>query len=192
MTSNEWINCLERLQIPPPSFPRPFICDGLPQNHKVIVIGNSPSRDVEVDWWSFWSEDGFDYKRFNKEYTNHFDESKTRKNFINPIVNNLKPITIVETNASMSKHAHKYSNREIVKTLLENMPNLTAIIAFGRYGRKLAGKLGKLRRYIRLSDESIFEFKHPYARISNEERKHIFYEAEIVCEKIKLSHILSC
>lgn len=189
MTSNEWINSLKSLQIPLPCFPRPFICDGLPQDHKVIVIGNSPSRDIEVDWWSFWTEDGFDYRRFKTEYTKRFCESETRKNFINSIIIKLKPITIIETNASMSKYAHKYSNREVVKTLLGNVPNLKAIIAFGRHGCGLAGKSGKLRPYINLPDESIYEFKHPYARISAEEREHIFYKVEIACEKIKLSHI---
>ena len=189
MTSNEWINSLKSLQIPSSCLPRPFICDGLPQDHKVIVIGNSPSRNIEVDWWSFWTEDGFDYRRFKTEYTKRFNESETRKNFINSIVNKLKPITIIETNASMSKYSHKYSNSEVVKTLLKNMPNLKAIIAFGRHGRGLAGKSGKLQPYINLPDESIYEFKHPYARISAEEREHIFYKVGMACEKIKLSHI---
>ncbi len=189
MTSNEWMNILINLQITTPCSPRPFICKGLPQNHEVIVIGNSPSRDVEVDWRSFWTEDGFDYCKFKTEYTRRFCESKTRIDFINSIINNLRPLSIVETNASMSKYAHKYSNREVIRALLKNMPNLKAIIAFGKYGRRLAGKSGKLRPYINLSDESIYEFKHPYAPISAEEREHIFYKVGIVCEEIKVSHI---
>ncbi len=52
-------------KLPKPCYDRPFVCDGLPENCVVIVIGENPFLDLRVDWWTFWSDDsGFDFRNF--------------------------------------------------------------------------------------------------------------------------------
>jgi len=36
-----------------PSFTRLFVCDGLPEQCVVIVIGENPLTRLGTDWWSF-------------------------------------------------------------------------------------------------------------------------------------------
>jgi hypothetical protein len=45
---------------------RPFVCDGLPADCVVMVVGENPGMRLETDWWTFWDDaSGFDFQNFH-------------------------------------------------------------------------------------------------------------------------------
>ena len=139
----DWTTALERL-VGRPCFDRPFVCDGLPPDATVIVVGENPATDMGADWWSFWDpSSGFDLAAFRSEYEarrrarNQRPVSPTRQRLDALRGSDLRT---VETNAF--RHEHPVggrtgtSNHALLMLLIEGMPKLRAIVAHGVPARK--------------------------------------------------------
>jgi hypothetical protein len=135
-----------RSAYPGPLYHRPFVCDGRPEACNVIVIGENPATKMEeTDWWSFWDDDsGFDFKKFESEYKQSrlkrgkkSDFSPTRKRLNILRENGLRTL---ETNAFSNErpdgHGQGVSNRELLTTLIANLPHLVGVIAHGEHAKR--------------------------------------------------------
>lgn len=142
-----WTKLLKQV-IPTPCHDRPFVSDGIPDNCTVIVISENPATELDVDWWSFWSEtNGFDYNTFIKHYES--TRAKAGKCKVSPTRARLNwirenKIKCIETNAYKNEKADGagagISNYVVLNTLLRNTNNIKAIIAHGSIAHKFVDK----------------------------------------------------
>lgn len=131
----DWTSLLKEV-IPSPCYYRPFVCrnpkNGFPDSHDVLTVGEARATNFHKDWWDFWTPElGFDYSHFHVEYLNARPDgkpSKTRRALDHFYSNG---VAAVETNASNGDGVWD-SNANVVKILLENMPNLKAVVVHGR------------------------------------------------------------
>lgn len=54
-----------------PSSSRPFVCSGSPLACPVFLVGYNPATSSGADFWSFWSDDGFDHDAWFASYLEH-------------------------------------------------------------------------------------------------------------------------
>ena len=136
-------NSLLKDTIPSPCFERPFVCEGLPSDSPVIVVGENPATPLTVDWWSFWrANTGFDYQTFLDTYLEERSKigkgvSKTRRRLNRFRANG---ISCVETNAFRNEKpdgaGQGAPNFDILNLLIANMPSLRAIVAHGKIAQE--------------------------------------------------------
>ena len=126
---------------------RPFVCDGLPDTCKVIIIGENPATRLNANWWGFWDEDsGFNLQRFLKRYKEtRRNPGPTRKRFDIFRRNGLE---CVETNVYRNERFNgagpphvRICNRTILKMLIHKMPCLKGIIAHGNVAHRFVDGL---------------------------------------------------
>jgi hypothetical protein len=90
---------------------RPFICDGLPMECQIFIVGYNPATEMSQSFWTFWHNDtGFNktawfeaYKRDRREKP--LKPGKTRRTLVSStrqriewIVETAAPIKCLETN----------------------------------------------------------------------------------------------
>jgi hypothetical protein len=127
-----------------PCFDRPFVCDGLPEQCNVIVIGENPATRLKTDWWSFWNDKtGFDLQKFERMYAkerqlkNNRPVSNTRLR-----LNRLRDFGLqcLETNTFINEGSDNYSgkvsNKELLDFFLKRLPRLSGVIAHGAFAKK--------------------------------------------------------
>ena len=131
--------------LPKRCFDRPFVCDGLPENCAVIVIGENPALKLGVDWWTFWDDDsGFDLRRFEKLFKEKRVASGKRRPTRDALDRLLNPLreaglgcldTNVFRNENPGGHKggrRKIKNDDVLQTLLAELPQLRTVIAYGK------------------------------------------------------------
>jgi hypothetical protein len=47
---------------------RPFVCDGSPLACRAFLVGYNPATGMDLDFWGFWTDQGFDRSRWFVEY----------------------------------------------------------------------------------------------------------------------------
>ncbi len=133
--------------LPKPCFGRPFVCDGLPENCVVIVIGKKNALELGVDWWTFWDDDsGFDSRRFEILFKERRIALKKRLRTRDTLDRLLEPLReaglgCLETNVFRNENpgghkggGHKcivQRNDDVLQILLAELPQLRAVIAHG-------------------------------------------------------------
>jgi hypothetical protein len=142
--------------IPKPCYHRPFVCDGNPERCDLIVIGENPTTQTDVDWWSFWTIDGFDYLRWQRCY-----ETSRVANGLSPVSNTRRRLNrrraqgvyCLETNVFMNERPKGpgvgATNVDLLDVALSTLPNLRYVIAHGCHAHKyLAAQLlpGSIRQ----------------------------------------------
>ena len=140
-----WTRLLESA-IGRPCWDRPLVCDGLPDNSRVIIIGENPATEMENDWWTYWKpESGFDRTAFMRDY----QEQRRRKNK-RPLSNTRlrlewireNGVAGVETNAYCNERpggaGNGVGNYAVLDLLIRNMPQLVAVIAHGNVAKAFA------------------------------------------------------
>jgi hypothetical protein len=137
--------------LPKPCRDRPFVCDGLPENCSVIVIGKNPALKLGVDWWTFWDDDsGFDLQKFKSLFEEKRNASrkrlrlKTRKaldHLLDPL--RAEGLGCLETNVFRDEKGRGYKpinrNDDVLQTLLaelQQLPNFKAVIAHGKHAKE--------------------------------------------------------
>jgi hypothetical protein len=129
--------------IPKPCHGRPFVCDGLPEDCTVIIIGENPVTEMKADWWSFWDDEaGFDLLRFERDYGT-LRQGQGKRTFSNTRLrlNRLRGagLQCLESNAFWNERADGHgsgSSNEMLNTLIASMPLLKGIIAHGLIAQK--------------------------------------------------------
>ncbi len=136
--------------LPKPCFDRPFVCDGLPENCVVIVIGENPFLDLRVDWWIFWNDDsGFDFRNFEilfKEKRIASGKQLKTRIALDRLLGPLRDAGLgcLETNVFRNENpdghkggGHKVivQNDDVLQTLLAELPQLRAVIAYGIHAK---------------------------------------------------------
>lgn len=135
-----WTSILEDV-LPHPCFDRPFVCEGMPHQSNAVIIGENPATHIKTDWWTFWNDaTGFDYNRFLDDYrkakidSNKSPEPKGARLRFNRFRQN--GIKAIETNAYQNQRpdgaGRGVSNARLLRALIDNMPNLRAVIAHGK------------------------------------------------------------
>ena len=172
--------------IPSPCYYRPFVCGagGFPEQHNVLIIGREVATDLDTNWWSYWdAETGFEYDRFIADYVARRAQmgvqalkSPTRQRYDRIRARGIKA---VETSSSKGD-GDDYSNRNVVKVLIQKMENLKAVIAHGRIAHRLIDHFAS-KGVIRIPDEYIFRVERMY-NASDE-------SIDNICEKIELEDI---
>ncbi len=132
-------------KIPKPCFDRPFVCNGLPETCVVMVIGENPALKLRVDWWTFWDDDsGFDLRKFENVFQEKRDAVGGRRPTRDAIDRLLNPLrnaglgcvdTNVFRNENLGGHrggGPKHKNDDVLRTLLAELPQLNAVIAYGK------------------------------------------------------------
>jgi len=132
--------------LPKRCFDRPFVCDGLPENCAVIVVGENPFLELGVDWWTFWDDDsGFDLRRFEKLLKEKRVASGKKLRTRDALDRLLSPLReaglgCLETNVFRNEnpgghkgggHKVKVPNDDVLQTLIAELPQLRAVIAHG-------------------------------------------------------------
>ena len=121
---------------------RPFICNGFPEDCDIFIIGNNPAKRVQANWWDYWNEEtGFDMEGYNRVYG---DPSRTSK-YIERFGEN--GLTYLKTNVFSSEGSDKISNKEVIKVLLCNTPNLKGIFAHGVPAKNFFDELKLVKNY---------------------------------------------
>ena len=128
-----------------PCYDRPFVCDGLPENCVVIVIGQDNALDLGVDWWTFWNDDsGFDFQKFEivfKERRRASGKRLKTRDALDRLLNPLRDagLACLETNVFRNQNpdghkgrGHKVKNDDVLQTLLAELPQLRTVIAYGK------------------------------------------------------------
>ena len=130
--------------IPRPCHGRPFVCDGSPDQCTVVVIGESPATELNVDWWEFWDESrGFLFD----EWTAVYRQSRKRRGEpgVSPTrlrLNRLREhgVRCLETNVffdeKLGGSGRGTSNADMLDLALSSLPALQFLIAHGRTAQK--------------------------------------------------------
>ena len=122
-----------------PCFQRPFVCNGLPSNCEVIVIGENPATPLSIDWWSFWKPNtGFDFDAFEMHYAE--ERAKIGKGISNTRLRlnrfRERGVHCVETNTFCNERLEGAGvgvpNYGVLNMLIQEMPNLRAVVAHGK------------------------------------------------------------
>jgi len=84
---------------------RPFVCDGSPLECRAFIVGFNPASASEVDFWDFWTPNGFDKAAWFENYLRErrdrpLKPGKTRRN---PISNTRRVIEWILAEASPVK-----------------------------------------------------------------------------------------
>lgn len=137
-----WTSKLESV-IPRPCFQRPFVCNGLPSNCEVIVIGENPATPLSIDWWLFWNTDtGFDFDAFQMHYME--ERAKIGKGISNTRLRlnrfRERGVHCVETNTFCNERLDGAGvgvpNYGILNMLIQEMPKLRAVVAHGKIAQQ--------------------------------------------------------
>ncbi len=51
-----------------PTSLRPFVCDGNPLDCEVFLVGFNPATALQSDFWTYWSNRGFERSRWLEDY----------------------------------------------------------------------------------------------------------------------------
>jgi hypothetical protein len=127
-----------------PCFGRPFVCDGLPEHCVAVVIGENPATEMGMDWWSYWRPStGFDFWTWRKTY----EEARLRRG--KGAVSNTRRrldrlresgVRCLETNVFFNERldgaGRGLSNRDLLDTVLDTLPNVRFVIAHGAPARR--------------------------------------------------------
>ena len=142
-----WTEELRQL-IPTPCHHRPLVCDGLPEESELLVIGLAPATKTSVDWWSWWNPtSGFNFRAFEQ----HYEDSRIKLGK-RPVSNTRKRlnwireagIRAVETNVFATEQPSGYggqSNTTVLELLLTGMPNLKGILVHGAEAARVVKNL---------------------------------------------------
>ncbi len=168
-TVRDWTAILKAAGVPSPCDSlRPFVCDGLPCSCDFIVVGENSATELETDWWNFWSDEGgFVYSRFEEVRAEKCDnEGKGTRARLDRIMERTD-IKCVITNVFSNEKpdgagATPKSNVGVLCALLENMPQLRAVIVHGEKAKKKwreenLGDIGFVRKN-RLADNDMVLF----------------------------------
>ena len=136
----DWTAILKAV-IERPCFDRPFVCDGMPDSSSAIVVGENPSTDMTTDWWHYWSEtDGFNYVKFMVDYRKRKPRLLGTRLRFDHIRN--AGTRVIETNfyrdQSPNGSINKVLNTPLIQLLIDNVPQLDAIIFHGDDAKALA------------------------------------------------------
>ena len=111
----QWIDLLPR-----PCFQRPFVCDGFPEDQEVIVIGENPATETNVDWWKYWNDElGFDRVAFMLDYKKLRNISGTRARLER--MRTVHGLRVLETNVASNEKLDGAGNDAIDNTALLGM-----------------------------------------------------------------------
>lgn len=130
--------------IPQPCHGRPFVCEGSPDQCTVVVIGENPATELNVDWWEYWDESrGFLFDKWTAEY----QQSRIRSGqaAVSPTrlrLNRLRErgVRCLETNVFLNERLEGpgkgTSNADLLDLALSSLPGLRFLIAHGRTAHK--------------------------------------------------------
>jgi uracil-DNA glycosylase len=199
-----WTELLEKV-IPSPCNDRPFVCNGLPDASKVMVIGENPATPTNKDWWSYWDDKkGFDYDAFLIDYKKNKNEQRKNagKKELPEVFDGVrnrfyhiraKGVECIETNVYRNEKPdgagkNRKINTALLKTLVVNNKNLKLIIAHGDkaqegLGFTLASKENQeiVGKYRKNAEKVLGEFP---ARVKLYATRHFTSEKHDVIEEI--------
>ena len=146
----------------------------------MIVVGQEEKNVLGTDWWSYWSvKTGFNYERFLEDYLtfrrklqseNPLKKIRAKSNtrFKLDRIRCHNGIRSIETNAS-------YPN--VVRLLLENIPNLKAVIAHGNDAHGLIDAF---------EDQGLFAVPGTQIHKTGHFSRNVSYqEIDCICNQIK-------
>ena len=106
---------------------RPFVCDGLPLECKIFIVGYNPATEMSQSFWDFWNSDtGFDKAVWSEAYQQEricrpLKPGKTRRNRksstrqrIDWITEAASPVKCLETNLH-SKATEKAKDLSVIE-----------------------------------------------------------------------------
>lgn len=130
---------------------RPFVCDGLPENCSVIVIGENPALHLGVNWWTFWKDDsGFNLQKFETKFQEMRDalgERRPTRDALDRLLNPLRHAGLgcLETNVYRNENigghnggGNQVENDDVLQILLAELLQLShfrAVISHGHVAR---------------------------------------------------------
>jgi hypothetical protein len=118
---------------------RPFVCDGNPEDCRVMIIGENPALELNVNWWDFWCDDtGFDLHKFNEQFQQQ-QKSKTHKaleKLWEPLRNAKEKCLVTnrfrnENRGGAKKSKAPAKNDDVLELLLSELKQLEAVVAYG-------------------------------------------------------------
>jgi hypothetical protein len=124
--------------VPHPCFDRPFECYGRLEDCELIIVGENPAVQMDMDWWMFWNADGFNASAFERAYYEKMGGriTLTRKRvltLIEPLQN--QGISCIVTNADRNERpggSMKVAPNDAVLKFLLRLPRLNVIVAHGK------------------------------------------------------------
>ena len=134
----------------------------------MIVIGENPAVELEVDWWTFWDDDsGFDFRNFEILFEEKSIASGRHPKTRIALDRLLGPLrdgglgcldTNVFRNEKRGGHnagGNEQKNDDVLQILLAELPQLRAVIAYGREAKNfMSGQ--SLPRHIQCFKERHF------------------------------------
>ena len=153
-----WTQKLESILPHPCIGQRPFVCDGLPQESTVLIIGENPGQQTD-DWWRYWNPvSGFDRATFSADYLvtkrhqkqdPYWNYRGTRARF-----QRLHELGVraVEANKYRNEKLDGAGNRQqrilnddVLELLIDQMPKLRLVIAHGKKAQDFVAVFGMPR-----------------------------------------------
>lgn len=189
-TLQEFTTALQAL-IGVPSVLRPFVCEGSPLECDAFIVGFNPATEMDVDFWSYWSEHtGFSKSRWFEDYklerrnrplkpgkTRRSEVSNTRR-VIDWLSASALPVKCLETNiysapsAESSDLGAKDRVSDAFDFLLETV-SPRVIVAHGKDAAEhLAGRANTVR---------ILNVSHFSRGWSRERAADLGHEIKIIC-----------
>jgi len=138
--------------IPRPCRGRPFVCEGSPEQCLVVVIGENPATELNVDWWEYWDESrGFLFDEWTAVYQQL--RKRSGKAAVSPTrlrLNRLRDhgVKCLETNVFFNEKlggpGRGTPNKDMLDLALSSLPALQFLIAHGRAAHKYLQEKGPL------------------------------------------------